>query len=221
MLGLSPRLRGNPVDLIRGDMLLRSIPAPAGEPCVPSQSPSGKRVYPRACGGTANRQTGSACNRGLSPRLRGNRDHDPHDRPWHRSIPAPAGEPSHRAPPCPLGWVYPRACGGTPVKYIAADWQRGLSPRLRGNRIGTLVNPFCQRSIPAPAGEPCVHIRVVNVHEVYPRACGGTRRKLWHGTRTGGLSPRLRGNLIRRGLQRCDMGSIPAPAGEPSERKVR
>ena len=50
---------------------------------------------------------------------------------------------------------------------------------------------------------------------VYPRACGGTECAAFGPSVDCGLSPRLRGNRMRRpqrqGLQR----SIPAPAGEP------
>ena len=51
-MGLSPRLRGNPAAVIAQDKHLRSIPAPAGEPCRRCPPPPGPWVYPRACGGT-------------------------------------------------------------------------------------------------------------------------------------------------------------------------
>ena len=50
---------------------------------------------------------------------------------------------------------------------------------------------------------------------VYPRACGGTARARRAMTLMLGLSPRVRGNLSRRGRGAAASGSIPARAGEP------
>src|SRR6185437_10905482 len=73
--GLSPRTRGNPelpvlVELDRG-----SIPAHAGEPRLPAKIAGGRRVYPRARGGTSGAFPPTSTPAGLSPRTRGN--------PWH------------------------------------------------------------------------------------------------------------------------------------------
>ena len=111
--GLSPRLRGNPARRRLGWRVLRSIPAPAGEPRVALPMDAFPGVYPRACGGTpfdALQQRQAA---GLSPRLRGNRVSACDLKLQVRSIPAPAGEPRrHRGQRRHRG-VYPRACGGT------------------------------------------------------------------------------------------------------------
>ena len=71
--GLSPRLRGNRTWCDLGETLLRSIPAPAGEPLHGPYTRSRPKVYPRACGGTTCMSNGSKRGTGLSPRLRGNR----------------------------------------------------------------------------------------------------------------------------------------------------
>ena len=52
--------------------LLRSIPAPAGEPPAPPKPGWLGKVYPRACGGTHPPLQGRLALLGLSPRLRGN-----------------------------------------------------------------------------------------------------------------------------------------------------
>ena len=53
---------------------------------------------------------------------------------YQGSIPACAGEPRLLPiPPAPI-WVYPRVCGGTLVWPAAGDLDKGLSPRVRGNR---------------------------------------------------------------------------------------
>ncbi len=56
---------------------------------------------------------------------------------------------------------------------------------------------------------------------VYPRVCGGTRQALGHQPPSLGLSPRVRGNLVRIVHVSALDGSIPACAGEPANRKPR
>ena len=71
--GLSPRMRGNHLFACSFIPLQGSIPAHAGEPRSPSLRSPGRRVYPRACGGTSwVRLSMNPCS-GLSPRMRGNR----------------------------------------------------------------------------------------------------------------------------------------------------
>ena len=93
-LGLSPRVRGNRPGSRCRPLLLRSIPACAGEPARPMTPLTPAAVYPRVCGGTALAGSAGRTAIGLSPRVRGN----PGDlRGEHRpqgSIPACAGEPS-------------------------------------------------------------------------------------------------------------------------------
>ena len=115
--GLSPRVRGNPVDVVRRDGGLGSIPARAGEPRPDDGSNFATWVYPRACGGTVAASIVLPPVLGLSPRVRGNPQPTPAATVVLGSIPARAGEPS--APPACRGgrWVYPRACGGTPDSY--------------------------------------------------------------------------------------------------------
>ena len=72
--------------------------------------------------------------RGLSPRLRGNRELVISSRTRLGSIPAPAGEPVISGLGGFSSGVYPRACGGTDIHYVPDAIKEGLSPRLRGNR---------------------------------------------------------------------------------------
>ncbi len=152
--GLSPRVRGNHSKMPGFGCQPRSIPACAGEP-VPRQANAGPiSVYPRVCGGT----TVQPCRRrscvGLSPRVRGNRRHLCKPRYPVLSIPACAGEPSRGAMPGVPEGVYPRVCGGTHRMNTPRQCPRGLSPRVRGNRIPRPENRPSERSIPACAGEP-------------------------------------------------------------------
>ena len=195
MSGLSPRLRGNRERGTRRRASVRSIPAPAGEPCQYRQPRLPAWVYPRACGGTC---AGRALHRKLA-----------------RSIPAPAGEPPLSAGTLIQSPVYPRACGGTVggPRFIPYEW--GLSPRLRGNQQegNQVVGP--NRSIPAPAGEPTSRTLSPAASRVYPRACGGTDPNDQYAQLNTGLSPRLRGNREECHTKWSAWRSIPAPAGEP------
>ena len=111
--GLSPRVRGNPMDAVIARARNGSIPACAGEPAT-APGPAGlPRVYPRVCGGTDSGEYKVVYGRGLSPRVRGN-PRRAGLRPHRvRSIPACAGEPAPLAEPTRDGQVYPRVCGGT------------------------------------------------------------------------------------------------------------
>ncbi len=91
--GLSPRVRGNPGQVLDDAVVLGSIPACAGEPSRRSSGRRGTRVYPRVCGGTSGSSRRQRRPSGLSPRVRGN------PRQALRQ-------------PLPQG-VYPRVCGGT------------------------------------------------------------------------------------------------------------
>ena len=92
--GLSPRVRGNQIVVVGGVVSPGSIPACAGEPRSKSKTATPSSVYPRVCGGTL---LGVAiCHhiRGLSPRVRGNRDGARGAGAPAGSIPACAGEPA-------------------------------------------------------------------------------------------------------------------------------
>ena len=152
--GLSPRVRGN----LRVDVLLNahigSIPACAGKPRLPRAWTVARRVYPRVCGETA------ACRQkrqplpGLSPRVRGNRQHSRRRDQRRGSIPACAGKPKSRIAPRPITRVYPRVCGETLVRPGRSVANSGLSPRVRGNRTSALDGSPFIGSIPACAGKP-------------------------------------------------------------------
>ena len=91
--GLSPRVRGNHVQASRFKLLLRSIPACAGEPDEAEQALLIATVYPRVCGGTLQDVAERAGHHGLSPRVRGNLEERQVGILDFRSIPACAGEP--------------------------------------------------------------------------------------------------------------------------------
>ena len=213
--GLSPRVRGNRISVSGSADSSGSIPACAGEPPAFRLLPPLGRVYPRVCGGTFVRPAGRARAEGLSPRVRGNPDSILPGGIVSGSIPACAGEP----PPLPRSargrGVYPRVCGGTGFGRGIAQGHTGLSPRVRGNQIAAARPEQLEGSIPACAGEPTPGVSGERSKRVYPRVCGGTVCGKAHLPGAEGLSPRVRGNLLRPVSGGHWRGSIPACAGEP------
>ena len=193
VVGLSPRVRGNPPQGIAPYPRDGSIPACAGEPAPSSAPRSPGSVYPRVCGGTREPEDAVDVLIGLSPRVRGNHTPAPSAPNCRRSIPACAGEPCRsRTPPEPSA-VYPRVCGGTAVILAMTAIVWGLSPRVRGNRLYGCLETRGRRSIPACAGEPVSRSICPPNTGVYPRVCGGTICANWNSSNPAGLSPRVRG----------------------------
>ena len=194
-MGLSPRVRGNPPWLLRICRRAGSIPACAGEPRRRRRARSAQGVYPRVCGGTRHVGRELRADRGLSPRVRGNRQRPTLSGVSAGSIPACAGEPRSDGARRARRAVYPRVCGGTILHFISVPSGWGLSPRVRGNRGAHAHVILGERSIPACAGEPAPSLALHCQQRVYPRVCGGTHHARVPPPRDEGLSPRVRGNL--------------------------
>ena len=193
--GLSPRVRGNRLAQPGQPGCPGSIPACTGEPPRPRPASCVSWVYPRVYGGTVAGNPDMSLVGGLSPRVRGN--------------------PSHVALNSSLNEVYPRVYGGTSLAKTEIDPHAGLSPRVRGNLPHVFRNGDSYRSIPACTGEPCIRRPRTECRAVYPRVYGGTCGSLATCSFSGGLSPRVRGNLEEVLLEDAGARSIPACTGEP------
>ena len=196
-------------------MATGSIPARAGEPRDPCPNRGAETVYPRACGGTNSTVRRIPSGSGLSPRVRGNLASYPVGLIFEGSIPARAGEPGAGDEGVAHHGVYPRACGGTEATISPSSLMTGLSPRVRGNHRQSPSPQSSAGSIPARAGEPVIGLMTHSLTPVYPRACGGTASTGAAGMVGLGLSPRVRGNLVRPAARMGRSRSIPARAGEP------
>ena len=214
--GLSPRVRGNRLNLGLPPLAGWSIPACAGEPGRRRPRRQSEEVYPRVCGGTSGLRSAQQARQGLSPRVRGNPFVGADEEASSGSIPACAGEPSARRRIPSRTPVYPRVCGGTSSGRQRAGQARGLSPRVRGNHSSLMCPPVRGGSIPACAGEPARVSAPARSLSVYPRVCGGTLTRYCAQVAACGLSPRVRGNPSEANPQARPGGSIPACAGEPS-----
>ncbi len=153
LAGLSPHARGNPFDAKHPTTCPGPIPACAGEPLWPRQSPFGPRAYPRMRGGTAFAIPTKVSERGLSPHARGNLIDVPGKSRSGGPIPACAGEPHL------VAWVlisrgaYPRMRGGTSATKSRSVLPTGLSPHARGNLEHRREKHVEPGPIPACAGE--------------------------------------------------------------------
>ena len=152
-------------------------------------------VYPRVYGGTLGFRQNLGAERGLSPRVRGNRRSQRGSRLGYGSIPACTGEPNLERFEFRDHWVYPRVYGGTLELLSGNTGLEGLSPRVRGNQPLGAEHVGYQRSIPACTGEPALCPPSRPTLRVYPRVYGGTE---------------MLGGEIRQCLR-----SIPACTGEP------
>ena len=111
--GPSPRVRGNPMEESRTDLVAGTIPAGAGEPSQTMASFFRYRDHPRGCGGTWAAPTTSSFRMGPSPRVRGNRLKVFAIAGHEGTIPAGAGEPETGCGRPVPGRDHPRGCGGT------------------------------------------------------------------------------------------------------------
>ena len=154
---------------------------------------------------------------GLSPQVRGNLEPQCDRVPSRGSVPARAGEPASCLQTRSSARVYPRACGGTRIRYFRAKFHKGLSPHVRGNRSAHGTAASNLGSIPARAGEPQKAIEPRPFDRVYPRTYGGTVPFAVATAPVAGLSPHVRGNLLAGRPARSNLGSIPARTGEPRQ----
>ena len=193
-LGLSPRARGNQLHVVLVDDDLGTIPACAGEPSSRSRQNRWSWDYPRVRGGTriAGRPFDGLV--GLSPRARGNLVYTVLMICHKRTIPACAGEPHPDTRAGRRIRDYPRVRGGTGSRGLEARLPGGLSPRARGNPVGTDTPVFWDGTIPACAGEPPRVPCNAWKDRDYPRVRGGTDALAIVPDAVLGLSPRARGN---------------------------
>ncbi len=213
--GLSPRLRGNLLKSSFGSPSHRSIPALTGKPARPRDRGLAAQVYPRAYGETSGGPGASTTTTGLSPRLRGNRELLVAGNGEPRSIPALTGKPEYHRRIEAIERVYPRAYGETLACRHSLPQERGLSPRLRGNRLQGRARGQGVGSIPALTGKPEMHVFRYWKRWVYPRAYGETLGGVNTVEKLNGLSPRLRGNPARAISATSAARSIPALTGKP------
>ena len=213
--GLSPRVRGHPLPSAAGAAPKGTIPAGAGTPWCRWPSPSKRKDYPRGCGDTQVIRIGDQEIEGLSPRVRGHL-HVAHEVGLEAgTIPAGAGTPHDSLGLFKATGDYPRGCGDTQLLYFEACHGWGLSPRVRGHQAGRAAPDAGRGTIPAGAGTPVDQDVGPGTLEDYPRGCGDTSTGGVRSSSGRGLSPRVRGHLLKTLPPADYCGTIPAGAGTP------
>ena len=194
VVGLSPRTRGSPFEVMHIGAAPGPIPADAGEPMRPPVPAARRRAYPRGRGGAIRYATLDLWAKGLSPRTRGSHAAEGLHHAGDGPIPADAGEPWAWACSSSSSRAYPRGRGGAARQDGGAVFCWGLSPRTRGSPCPARRAWRGRGPIPADAGEPSAAMRGSSSRRAYPRGRGGA---LWPNTihqRLEGLSPRTRGS---------------------------
>ncbi len=208
-------MRGNRIDLVHHAVKVGSIPTHAGKPRQGPTFPSGSKVYPHSCGETRALLAFMRTRLGLSPLMRGNPPPYPVRPVLRGSIPTHAGKPVKKVAVAYRPRVYPHSCGETGRGLIQDRRDQGLSPLMRGNLHGNLYIFAIERSIPTHAGKPDISNSNSQTSWVYPHSCGETCSIVPIVVVVLGLSPLMRGNLVRAAQHLAAPGSIPTHAGKP------
>ena len=196
--GLSPRVRGNLQNSQDAASVMGPIPACAGQPGRCYATWLGLGAYPRVCGATGIWMMADTRPLGLSPRVRGNLCRNTSQKPCRGPIPACAGQPSLPAFCLFDSRAYPRVCGATAKHPWRYSSKVGLSPRVRGNPLNRIGTPAEEGPIPACAGQPPWEALGMSRRRAYPRVCGATHLEAERRHELRGLSPRVRGNPLKR-----------------------
>ena len=181
-------------------VIIRFIPAHAGNSTARWADHWSPTVHPRACGEQAIPPGRKALSAGSSPRMRGTVSELSFEDLRTRFIPAHAGNSPmcHRRRWCSS--VHPRACGEQRSSRSCFSSAPGSSPRMRGT--GPAAPPGCRgrRFIPAHAGNRRCGVPSRTSRSVHPRACGEQHRVFLGVGCFVGSSPRMRGTAPAAGL---------------------
>ena len=151
-VGSSPRVRGTPPQPLSLSLLLRIIPACAGNSDLRAFGFVALADHPRVCGELVGPILQIIEDVGSSPRVRGTLDLPPRLQVRFRIIPACAGNSRSglaRKVPRP---DHPRVCGELGALYGSGAVLGGSSPRVRGTPHADFRRPVTRRIIPACAG---------------------------------------------------------------------
>ena len=191
--GSSPRGRGTLRFVRRVAVLVRFIPARAGNAFPARVMSTGLTVHPRAGGERCFSRCWHRRIAGSSPRGRGTPTRAVFRSSLRRFIPARAGNAGSRPARSAARTVHPRAGGERVAGPAQPVHPAGSSPRGRGTQRQRRLNRPLDRFIPARAGNADAQYIRVQSHPVHPRAGGERRDDHRFGTAEGGSSPRGRG----------------------------
>ena len=212
-------MRGTGYPHVLPEMVLRFIPACAGNSARRSGWSGEPTVHPRVCGEQASTCTLPNTGSGSSPRVRGTDLDEGFASSGFRFIPACAG---NRMKPTSSGSVpvHPRVCGEQDIHNTGTLTGDGSSPRVRGT--GGSFDPSGKRwrFIPACAGNRAYVTRSGPSHSVHPRVCGEQFIFMTCPFYSPGSSPRVRGTDGHMATVAANNRFIPACAGNSSIRQL-
>ncbi len=171
-MGSSPRVRGTRQTSLTIALLIRFIPAGAGNTALVIFLPHYLKVHPRGCGEHAQDSSLYFKSYGSSPRVRGTHRSNRHKIWLLRFIPAGAGNTSQPRPAETLTAVHPRGCGEHLIWNYNDNTWFGSSPRVRGTLSVQATQPNPLRFIPAGAGNTVALKPTPRPITVHPRGCG-------------------------------------------------
>ena len=211
--GSSPRGRGTLYNHRTRDIIIRVIPAWAGNTQATPRRRRPATGHPRVGGEHGQDQRIPDVHGGSSPRGRGTLENRPKQPRQLRVIPAWAGNTNGRPRRAPALPGHPRVGGEHRVADLLEESEFGSSPRGRGTRFRRLVLCGRFRVIPAWAGNTIPLALAPSGRTGHPRVggehCRGDRgRGMEHGS-----SPRGRGTHGRATARRARRRVIPAWAG--------
>ena len=151
--GSSPRMRGKHHKGAFIGVIVRIIPAHAGQTRFPDLIHVSPPDHPRACGANPANRSSRNLFYGSSPRMRGKRNPNKLDAPATRIIPAHAGQTLTFSILDSATTDHPRACGANFTSALRGKINVGSSPRMRGKPVHLQQRFRIVRIIPAHAGQ--------------------------------------------------------------------
>ena len=216
--GSSPRMRGKQYAVLQLLLVLRIIPAHAGQTWWSRRGSGRLPDHPRACGANDSGVTSASERCGSSPRMRGKRQHRQVRADHERIIPAHAGQTARSLVSLGVLPDHPRACGANWAKSLSRCRRCGSSPRMRGKHILAEDSSTVMRIIPAHAGQTSFGWPVMRWPPDHPRACGANLSARYPDAVVLGSSPRMRGKQSTCAWSRLQRRIIPAHAGQTHTR---
>ena len=194
-------------------VLLRFIPARAGNSESSHTYPLTLAVHPRSCGEQNSAICSAAISCGSSPLVRGTADTIVAFVLLWRFIPARAGNRLKELPYLQNLPVHPRSCGEQVTRTPIIYWRNGSSPLVRGTALKIYTYSVCIRFIPARAGNRRWWRHTRRKIPVHPRSCGEQNELLEALCLIRGSSPLVRGTDKAATWNKVKARFIPARAG--------
>ena len=214
-VGSSPLARGTPFRCCGVSLMLRLIPARAGNMHASTKPAASCPAHPRSRGEHITAICILLMAPGSSPLARGTCRTHRHNIRKHRLIPARAGNTSVAATSSSLSWAHPRSREESSMLIGSACGRTGSSPLAlaRGTFAQILKALRLARLIPACAGNTTIISPPLRHHKAHPRSSGEHSPLTTSKMVVVGSSPLARGTRTGRRPRLPRAGLIPARAG--------